>query len=226
MPQALNDILNSLNQVYSPQRDVVNQQLGALPQQYSAQMAGLDQAKTNAFSDIVSGSNARGVLYSGVPINEQAKYVGSTYLPKVAALKGQEQQQTFALQDALNKIQQNQYNQAYGIQQNQSQQEAQAASEQAKLAQQQYQFEQQMALSRQKAATSASRSSAAKAPTAADRQKQVNQLLTQAFQGYNPKQDLWFTERVVIPHLVEQTGLAPDVLTKQVYAYRKAAFGE
>jgi hypothetical protein len=116
MPQALADIVSSLNDVYAPQKDVVNQQMAAIPADQAAQQAGLDQTKTNAFGSIVSGANARGMLYSGVPIDEQAKYLGGTYLPAVAKLQEAVQAHKFALQDALAKITGAQTAQAYGIQ--------------------------------------------------------------------------------------------------------------
>jgi len=73
--------------VYQPQVDLINSQINDLPNQEQATLSSLDQAKVNAFRDITNSSNARGVMFSGVPIDQQAQYVGTKYLPAVAAAK-------------------------------------------------------------------------------------------------------------------------------------------
>lgn len=73
--------------VYQPQTDLVNSQIADLPNQEQATLSSLDQAKANAFRDINQSSNARGVMFSGVPIDQQAQYVGTKYLPAYAAAK-------------------------------------------------------------------------------------------------------------------------------------------
>jgi len=88
MPRALEQIIQELNTVYNPQRDVYNKSLEALPGQQEAELKGLEAAKTDSFDQIVTGANRRGVAFGGIPLAEQAKYLGSTYLPAVANLKG------------------------------------------------------------------------------------------------------------------------------------------
>ena len=90
MARTIQQIQQELDSVYAPQRQQVQQQIDAMPAYYAAQSAGLDQAKTNAFSDITAGANARGMVYSGMPIKEQATYVGTKYLPALAGLQQQE----------------------------------------------------------------------------------------------------------------------------------------
>lgn len=101
MAQALADILAQLDPVYAPQKQAVQQQIGALPDQEAADQAGLDTAKTNAFSDINTQANDRGLSYSGMPISEEAKYTGATYLPAVANLKNTYAGKASALQQSL-----------------------------------------------------------------------------------------------------------------------------
>lgn len=134
MARALQDILTELNAVYNPQRDVYNQQVAALPEQQNAENAGLDQAKTDSFQQITNGANRRGLLFSGIPLGEQASYLGSTYLPSVANLKAKYAQQRFNLQDALAKVTQDQYNTAYGIQGKEQANDTALASERASAA--------------------------------------------------------------------------------------------
>lgn len=73
--------------VYQPQTDLVNSQIADLPNQENATLSSLDQAKANAFKDIGDSANAKGVLFSGFTPDQQAQYVGTKYLPAVAAAK-------------------------------------------------------------------------------------------------------------------------------------------
>lgn len=117
MPRALSQILDELNAVYNPQRDVYNQQVALLPEQQMAQEKGLEQAKQDSFQEITNTANRRGLFYSGIPVAEQQKYTGATFLPAVANLRNNFQTRKFNLQDALAEITQKQYGQAYGIRQ-------------------------------------------------------------------------------------------------------------
>lgn len=82
-----NEVYNSLAGQYQPQTDLVNSQIADLPRQEQAVQDSLDQAKVNAFKDITSSANSKGVLFSGVPIDQQATYTGTKYLPAVAQNK-------------------------------------------------------------------------------------------------------------------------------------------
>lgn len=77
---------NQLGSVYDPQTHQVQSQIDQLAPQQQAQQASLDQAKVNAFKDITNSANSKGVLFSGVPIDQRATYVGTKYLPAVADL--------------------------------------------------------------------------------------------------------------------------------------------
>lgn len=104
MARQLSAILSDLNNVYNPQRDVIKQQQAQLDPMMEAENKGLDAAKQDAFSQITDQSNRRGLFYSGIPIAEEQKYTGSTYLPAVANLRSKYAQQRFNLQDSLNNI--------------------------------------------------------------------------------------------------------------------------
>lgn len=93
--------MKELNSVYNPQRDIYNKQINALPGQQEAQMKGLQSAKEDAFNQIVTGANRRGVAFGGIPLEEQQSYLGSSYLPAVANLKNRFIQQKGSLQEAL-----------------------------------------------------------------------------------------------------------------------------
>lgn len=127
MAQSLAEIMAGLNPAYDPERNVINTQVAALPGAAAADIAGLDTAKTNAFSDITNAANARGVLYSGAPINEQNKYVGEKYLPARAAVAENYANRTSDFQLKLAQIGQRQSERAQGIQADQQKTEADAA---------------------------------------------------------------------------------------------------
>lgn len=115
MARALKDILTELNSVYAPQKDLYNTQINSLDPQMQAEEKGLDAQKVDSFNQITQGANRRGLLFSGIPLEEQARYTGTSYLPAVANLKSKYAQQRFNLQDALAKIGQQQYGQAYDM---------------------------------------------------------------------------------------------------------------
>lgn len=104
MARELSSILSDLNNVYNPQRDVIKQQQASLDPMMEAENKGLDAAKQDAFSQITDQSNRRGLFYSGIPVAEEQKYTGATYLPAVANLRSKYAQQRFNLQDSLNNI--------------------------------------------------------------------------------------------------------------------------
>jgi len=117
--QALADILATLDPVYNPQSAVLQGQLDALPGQQAADKAGLDATKNNAFSSIASDANAKGMAYSGLPIDEQAKYTGGTYLPAVANLSNTYASKSAGLQTSLAQVKTDEMKQAYTTQQQQ-----------------------------------------------------------------------------------------------------------
>jgi len=128
MARELQQILTELNAVYDPQKQNYNQQIQSLDPAMQAEEKGLSAAKEDAFSQITAGANRRGLLFSGIPIEEQARYTGSQYLPSVANLKSRYATQRFNLQDALAKVTADQYNTAYGIRQKEVDTEAAAAA--------------------------------------------------------------------------------------------------
>lgn len=99
-----NTVYDQLGSTYQPQTDLVNQQIAQLQPQQDAAQASLDQAKVNAFKDITNSANSKGVLFSGVPVDQQATYVGTKYLPAVADLKSTFQNNKNTLLGQLNDI--------------------------------------------------------------------------------------------------------------------------
>lgn len=99
--QDLAAIIAELDPAYAPQRQLFQQQQGLLPGQQAAAIGGLDAAKGNAFRDINTNANSRGMAFGGIPIAEQTRYVGEKYLPARAGVESDFQKQGFQLSQAL-----------------------------------------------------------------------------------------------------------------------------
>lgn len=124
MARALSQIMNELNSVYSPREDLYNKQLGGLDPAMQAEEEGLKAQQRDSFGEITQGANRRGLLFSGIPLAEQAKYTASTFLPSIANMKSKYAQQKFNLQDALAGIASEKYTQGYNMWQSEQAQDA------------------------------------------------------------------------------------------------------
>jgi len=117
MAREIQQIMTELETAYAPQRQAVQERMNQLPGFYEAQRGGVETARTNAYQDITRQANARGMVYSGAPIQEQQRYTGERYLPALAQLSGQEGEQRFGLQQALNQLGERQLTYAQQIRQ-------------------------------------------------------------------------------------------------------------
>jgi hypothetical protein len=117
--QDLSQLMAELDPAYSQSRNLINQQISTIPGQTSAAVAGLDAAKTNAFRDIQSGANSRGMAFGGIPLEEQGRYLGEKYLPARAQVEQGGQQQQMTLMQALANLEQDRYKTALTTQQRQ-----------------------------------------------------------------------------------------------------------
>lgn len=127
MAQAIDDILKELDAGYNPQRQAINDQIAQLQPQADQQIQGLKAQQSNAFNDITNGARDRGMGFSGIPIDEQAKYTAGTFLPAVANVQQSVNTTKNSLLDSLNNVNLDQRKTAYGIQNNQQTLEQQAA---------------------------------------------------------------------------------------------------
>ena len=234
MAQQLSDILASLDGVYNPQKQAIQAQIDQLPAQQQAAQAGLDATKTNAFNDINVQANNRGLSYSGMPIAEQAKYLGATYLPAVANLRDTYANKGFGLQQSLLGLNADERKQA------QSSYDTQYAADQAAAAQ---------AANRAAVARASSGgglygggTGATPAVQAGPPAPDISSLfglksadaVKTLFNGYDPTRDTGYTEHTVIPALTQyfaarnpKLGTEAQTLAGQLaYNYRKQAFGE
>lgn len=72
-----------------PQQQLLDQSIDANDQSGAAQLGGLEATKDKAFKNITQTSQNKGLFFSGFAPNEQAEYLGGTYLPAVAQLQAQ-----------------------------------------------------------------------------------------------------------------------------------------
>lgn len=117
---------NQLNPIYDPQRAIINQQMAGLPEQYQQGLSALEQAKINAYRDIGTTAQGRGMQFSGFSPEQQARYLGATYMPAVANLKAKQTEQQTALQKALADISSAQQTQALNLYQTEATRKQQA----------------------------------------------------------------------------------------------------
>lgn len=124
MARGLQDIISELDAVYRPQKDLYAKQAQELDPQLTSELQGLEAQRTDAFDTIRTGANRRGLFFSGIPLEEQARYTGGQFLPAVANLRSKYASQRFGLQDAIAKITQDQYLKAQDIYQTELDREA------------------------------------------------------------------------------------------------------
>lgn len=79
--QSLSDVYNELNSAYAGGRDVINEQISGLGEKYGAQRTALEAEKVQGFDTINEQATGRGMAFSGIPLDEQAKYLSTKYLP-------------------------------------------------------------------------------------------------------------------------------------------------
>ena len=161
-PRTLDAIISQLNTTFQPQVQNVQAQQALLPQQLADQEAGLGAKQSQAFDDILVGARRRGLGFSGIPLGEQAKYTATEYLPALANLRYQGNQNYNSLQNAIlgiNERRDTLGQQIYGQEQSLYQQQLAREQEQrqfeANLAFQREQLAQQAAQARAAAASSA-----------------------------------------------------------------------
>lgn len=99
--RSVNQILAELDPAFNPQRKVVQQQQAALPGLFEGQRQGLESRQRKEFKNIELGANRRGLLFSGIPLAEQAEFTSDVFLPSLTDLEQQRNERGFALQGAL-----------------------------------------------------------------------------------------------------------------------------
>lgn len=157
---------------YASDRQLLQQQLKALPGQSAAQIKGLDAQLARANDNILQGARGRGLGFSGIPIAEQAQYAATEYAPAVARVRQSQNETQRGILGSLNSLTRDMRSQAQSIFENER-----------NFREQRRQFEEQMRLQRENAARAAAASAAAaSAPSAGD---YLSQLMSSNSGGQN-----------------------------------------
>lgn len=96
--QSLEQIMAELAPATSQQTDIIKKKQANLGVQSAAQLAGLDATKSNEMNAINTQATGRGMAFSGIPLDEQATYLGEKYLPAVANLKTAQEESNISLE--------------------------------------------------------------------------------------------------------------------------------
>lgn len=146
-PRSLEAVLSSLNSVYDPQINNIRARQSAIPGQIAEEEKGLGAKQERAFGDILGGARRRGLGFSGIPLEEQAKYTSTEYLPALAKLRQSGREQAMSLEDAILGINERRNSQGQSIYQweNQQAEARRQFDEQQKLAREQMAAQQRAA---------------------------------------------------------------------------------
>jgi len=99
--QTLAEVMASLDPAFAGQEQVVQKKQAGLGAKYDAQRAGLTAEKGQGFNAINNQAVSRGGSFSGVPIDEQATYLSTKYLPGLQAADSQQNDEDLELQGQL-----------------------------------------------------------------------------------------------------------------------------
>jgi hypothetical protein len=99
--RTLTQIIAELNPTFQSQIKSLEDRANLIPGQIASEESALGAQKDKAYEDIVSGARRRGLGFSGVPLEEQAKYAATDYAPALARLRQSGQDRVMSLQDAI-----------------------------------------------------------------------------------------------------------------------------
>src|SRR5688500_7318807 len=99
--RSLEQILSELGTVYAPQEQNLRTRQSLIPGQIAEEEKGLQAKQEQSFGEILGGARRRGLGFSGIPLQEQAKYTSTEFLPALARLKQSGRQEALTLEDAL-----------------------------------------------------------------------------------------------------------------------------
>lgn len=111
--QTLADVMAELNPAYAAQESVIGQKQAGLGAKYDAQRTGITAAKGQGFNAINNQATGRGMSFSGIPIDEQATYLSTKYLPGMQQADFQQNEEGMEYEGQLAQIGTQKYNQAF-----------------------------------------------------------------------------------------------------------------
>lgn len=99
--RTIQQIQKELSATDRPAVQALKKQQAALPKQLKGIEAGLKAQQQEAFGNILTGAKSRGLKFSGIPLDEQARYTSTTFLPALAQARFDVQSQQNQLQGAI-----------------------------------------------------------------------------------------------------------------------------
>ena len=99
--QTLAEAMRDLDPAYASSRDMITKRQQALPAKYDAQRAGIYAARGEGFNTINNQATGRGASFSGIPQDEQARYLSTKFLPGLQQADFQQNEEDLNLQGQL-----------------------------------------------------------------------------------------------------------------------------
>lgn len=221
--QSLSKISASLNPAYASSKNIINKQKAALPQKYDAQRSAIKAERGEGFNAINNQATGRGGSFSGIPQDEQARYLSTKFLPGMQMADYQQNEEGLRLSAQMADINKEQRLQAMGIRERQV---SRLNDWRTMQAQQRFQARQAELNRQAEARLNASRIAASRAQAAPPTWKQQ---VVDSFSTWNSSGDAWkknfSTERLIQNIVNEYSDVDAATAKKYVYGRRKQIYG-
>ncbi len=99
--QTLAEAMAELNPAYAQSQQVIQKRQAGLGAKYDAQRAGITAERGEGFNAINNQATSRGGSFSGVPVEEQSRYLATKYLPGLQQADYQQNEEDLTLQGQI-----------------------------------------------------------------------------------------------------------------------------
>ena len=100
------EVTREVNPIFQDQIRQQERRLDTVDQAFQPQRQALQQARRNFFRDADAEASSRGMLFSGAPVQSQARYVDEEFTPLMSELTQQEGQQRADIQANIGDLKQ------------------------------------------------------------------------------------------------------------------------
>ena len=118
--QTVAEIMAELAPSTQGQQDVIAKQKAGLTTKYNAQRSGIEAAKVQGFNQINDQATGRGLAFSGIPLDEQANYLSTRYLPGMQQADFQQNEEGLAFDQQSAQLYTGMFDKAFGERSNQN----------------------------------------------------------------------------------------------------------
>lgn len=144
--QSVEQIIADYNPAFQGSIDVLNKRREQIPTIFNGQREALNAEKVQGFNQINNQATGRGMSFSGIPLDEQANYLSTKYLPGLTNLSTQENEAQLAIDDSLASINKERRLAAMGTRENQQKSLESYLSEQRQMEWDKQKFSAQQAM--------------------------------------------------------------------------------